>query len=167
MSMKRVNQLFGFIMLLFFLFMAYTSRTTLKYWTEGAVIGPGAGFFPFWVCMILAGLTVYWLVQITIRPGEGMGKNFIPPRHEGMLILLVLVDMVLFCAIINFTGFPIAMFIFSMVMVATLGKRTLRTMIYYVIFSVGVTAFFAIVFGQWLEVAFPRAGFGILKVLGL
>jgi putative tricarboxylic transport membrane protein len=167
MSMKHVNQVFGSILLIVFLFMAYTARTTLTYWTEGSTIGPGSGFFPFWISMILSALTVYWLIQITIRPGEEMPKDFIPPRHEGMLLLLVFMDLVLFAAIVDYTGFPVAMFIFLMVMVATLGERTLHNMIYYAIFSGAITAFFVIVFGQWLEVAFPKTQIGILKAIGL
>ena len=58
MSMKRINQLFGCILLTVFLFMAYTARTTLAYWTEGSVIGPGSGYFPFWISMILSVLTL-------------------------------------------------------------------------------------------------------------
>jgi putative tricarboxylic transport membrane protein len=167
MSMKRVNQLFGCILLAVFLFLGYTARTTVRYWTEGAVIGPGPGYFPFWICMILSGLTLYWLVQITMRPGEVMAKNFVPDRAGGLMFLLVFADMVFFTLIMERVGFPIAMFIFIMVMVTALGKRTLRTMIYYTIFSVGVTAFFAIVFGQWLEVAFPKAEIAIIKAIGL
>jgi hypothetical protein len=147
--------------------MAYTARTTLAYWTEGSVIGPGSGYFPFWISMILSVLTLYWLIQVTIRPGEEMAKNFIPPRHEGMLALVIFMDMILFIAIVDYTGFPVAMFIFLMAMVVALGERTLRHMIYYVIFSVGITAFFVIVFGEWLEVAFPKAGIEIFKAMGL
>ncbi len=167
MSMKRVNQLFGCILLALFLFMAYTARTTLTYWTKGSTIGPGSGFFPFWISLILSALTVYWLIQVTIRPGEEMPKDFIPARHEGMLLLLVFADMVVFAAIMDYVGFPLAMFIFLMVMVVTLGERTLRSMISYAIFSGAITAFFVVVFGQWLEVAFPKTGIAILKALGL
>ena len=167
MSMKRLNQLFGCILLTFFMFMAYTARTTLTYWMEGSFTGPGSGFFPFWISMILVGLTLYWLIQITIRPGEEMPKDFIPSRHEGMLVLLVFADLILFVAILDYIGFPVAMFIFLMVMVATLGERTLRHMVYYAIFSGAITAFFVIVFGQWLEVAFPKTEVGILKAIGL
>ena len=113
------------------------------------------------------GLTLYWLIQVAIRPGEKMPNDFIPTRHEGILVLMVFMDMVLFTAILDYTGFPVAMFIFLMIMVATLGERTLRSMIYYVIFSGAVTAFFVFVFGRWLEVAFPQTQIGILKALGL
>ncbi len=167
MSMKRINQFFGCILLTFFLFMGYTARTTLQYWTEGSVIGPGSGYFPFWICVILSALTIYWLIQITIRPGEKIPKDFIPPRHEGMLVLAIFMDMILFIAILDYIGFPVAMFIFLMVMVVALGERTLRHTIYYAIFSVALTAFFVVVFGQWLEVAFPKTGIGVLKTLGL
>jgi len=167
MSMKRVNQLFGCILLTFFIFMAYTARTTLAYWAEGSFTGPGAGFFPFWVSMILVGLTVYWLIQVTIRPGEDMPKDFIPSRHEGILVLLVFADLILFVVIMDYLGFPVAMFIFLMIMVATLGARRLRDMIYSAIFSAAITAFFLIVFGRWLEVAFPKSEVGILKAIGL
>jgi putative tricarboxylic transport membrane protein len=167
MSMKWVNQIFGCILLIVFLFLGYTVRTTVRYWMEGSVIGPGPGFFPFWICMILSGLTLYWLVQVSIEPGEAIAEDFVPGRHEGMLILLVFVDMVFFCAIINLVGFFVACLIFNLVMVVALGERTVRTMIYYVIFAVGVTYFFDIVFGQWLEVAFPKAEIGILKAMGL
>ncbi len=167
MSMKRINQLFGCILLTFFLFMAYTAHTTLTYWAEGTFKGPGSGFFPFWINLILAGLTIYWLIQVTIRPGEKMLEDFIPTRHGGILVLVVFMNMVLFTAILDYTGFPVAMFIFLMIMVATLGNRTLRDMIFYVIFSGAVTAFFVIGFGEWLEVAFPKSQIGILKALGL
>ena len=167
MSMKRINQLFGCTLLTFFLFMAYTARTTLTYWAEGSFTGPGAGFFPFWINLILAGLTLYWLIQVTIRPGEKMPADFVPSRHAGILVLVVLLDMVIFTVILDYTGFPVAMFFFLMIMVAALGERTLRSMIYYVLFSGAVTAFFVFVFGRWLEVAFPQSQIGILKALGL
>jgi putative tricarboxylic transport membrane protein len=162
-----VNQIFGSILLMVFLFLAYTVRTTVSYWSEGSVVGPGPGFFPFWICMILAGLTLYWLVQVTMRPGETIAKDFLPDRAAGLMFGLVFVAMIVFTAVMSSVGFPIAMFVFTMVMVTALGKRTLRNMIYYTIFSVGVTAFFTIVFGQWLEVAFPKAEIAILKAMGL
>jgi putative tricarboxylic transport membrane protein len=167
MSMKPISLLFGCILLTFFAFMAYTAYTTLTYWAEGSFKGPGAGFFPFWINLILAGLTLFWLIQLAIRPGEKMPEDLIPTRHAGVLVLMVFLDMVLFTAILDYTGFPIAMFIFLVVMVVTLGERTLRSMIYYVIFSGAVTAFFVFVFGRWLEVAFPQTQIGILKALGL
>jgi putative tricarboxylic transport membrane protein len=167
MSMKHVNQIFGCILLMVFLFLAYNVRTTVRYWTEGSVVGPGPGYFPFWICMILAGLSLYWLVQVTIRPGEAIPKDFLPDRAAGLMFGLTFVAMIVFTAVMTHVGFPIAMFVFSLVMVTALGKRTLRNMIYSIIFSVGVTAFFSIVFGQWLEVAFPKAEIGILKAMGL
>ncbi len=167
MSMKHVNQIFGSILLLVFVFLAYTARTTLTYWHEGSTIGPGPGFFPFWICTILAGLSFYWLVQVTMRPGEPIPKDFIPDRAAALMFGLTLVAMIVFTAVMTRVGFPVAMFVFNFVMVVALGKRTLRNMIYYTIFSVGVTAFFYFVFGQWLEVAFPKAEIGILKAMGL
>jgi hypothetical protein len=167
MSMKRINLFFGCMLLTFFLFMAYTARTTLPYLAEGSFTGPGSGFFPFWVSMILVGLTLYWLIQIAVSPGEEVPEDFIPHRREGILVLMVFIDLIVLAAIMDYTGFSVAMFIFLMVMVTILGERNLRNMIYYTIFSVGVTAFFVIVFGQWLEVAFPKSQIGILKAIGL
>ena len=166
MTMKQVNQIFGSIMLLVFLFLAYNVRTTVRYWTEGSVVGPGPGYFPFWICMILAGLTIYWLVQVTMRPGEAIPKGFLPDREAGLMFGLTFVAMIIFTAVMTSVGFPIAMFVFNLVMVTALGKRTLRNMIYYTIFAAGVTAFFYVVFGQWLEVAFPHAEIGIFKTMG-
>jgi putative tricarboxylic transport membrane protein len=167
MTMKHVNQIFGSLLLMVFLFLAYVSRTTVTYWNEGSVVGPGPGFFPFWICVILSGLTFYWLVQVTMRPGEAIAKGFLPDRASGLMFGFVFVAMAVFTAAMSSLGFPIAMFVFNLVMVAALGKRTLRHMIYYTVFSVGVTAFFYVVFGQWLEVAFPKAEIPILKAMGL
>jgi len=167
MSMKRINQIFGGIMLTYFLFMAYTAHTTLIYWSDGAFKGPGSGFFPFWINLILAGMTIYWMVQVTIRPGEKMPEGFIPTRRGGVLVLLVFMDMVLFTLILDYIGFPVSMFFFVLIMVAVLGERTLRDMIRHALFSVAVTAFFMIVFGRWLEVIFPKSEIGILNALGL
>ncbi len=167
MTMKHVNQIFGSILLIVFLFLAYYVRTTVIYWSKGSTIGPGPGFFPFWTCMILAGLTLYWLVQVMMGPGEAIPKDFLPDRAAGTMFGLTFLAMIVFTAVMSSVGFPVAMFVFSLVMVAALGKRTLRNMIYYTIFSVGITAFFYIVFGQWLEVAFPKAEIEVLKALGL
>ncbi|HSB68656.1 MAG TPA: tripartite tricarboxylate transporter TctB family protein [Candidatus Methylomirabilis sp.] len=165
--MKRVNQLFGCILLTFFMFMGYTAHTTLPYWTEGSFIGPGSGFFPFWISAILVVLTLYWLIQVTIRPGEEMPADFIPSLREGLLVLLVFADLILFVVILDYVGFPVAMFVFLMIMVVTLGGRRLRDMIYSAMFSAAITAFFVIVFGRWLEVAFPKSEIAILKAIGL
>jgi hypothetical protein len=167
MSMKRINLLFGCILIAFFAFMGYTARTTLPYWSEGAFVGPGSGFFPFWISMILVGLTLYWVVQVAIRPGEEIPKDFVPSHRGRNLVLMVFADLIVFVSIMDFVGFPVAMFVFLMVMVTILGERTPRHILYYAIFAVGVTAFFTIVFGQWLEVAFPKSGIGFLKALGL
>jgi hypothetical protein len=152
-------------MLLFFLFVAYTARTTLEYWTEGAVIGPGAGYFPFWVCAILSGLTLLWLLQVTISPGEAMPKNFVPSRKRGLLAGLFFINLIFFAAIVRYVGFPVAMFIFVMVIVSLLGKRDLRSIIYYAIYSLAITVFFTFLFGRFLEVSFPSAKIEIFKLI--
>jgi len=167
MVMKRIEQVFGLILLIFFLFMAYTARTTLAYWSTGAFKGPGSGFFPFWINLILAGLTLYWLIQVTLRPGAEMPADFIPSRRGSTLVLTVFIDMVVFTAVLDYTGFPVAMFLFLLIMVAVLGKRTFGAMIRYVIFSGAVTVFFVIIFGRYLEVAFPKSQIALFKALGL
>ena len=167
MALKRINQIFGCIMLVFFVYIARVARTTLRYWMVGAVVGPGPGFFPFWIAVILAGLSLYWVVQVTIQPGEAMPEGFIPTREGGMKVLLVFADMVLFATTTNFFGFQIAMFIFLFVMLVVLGRRNLRNVFYHVLFALAGTLFFTYLFGHWLEVAFPKASIGILKSLGL
>lgn len=163
MTMKRIDQLFGCILFIFFLFLAYKSRTTLTYWGKGAVNAPGPGYFPFWTSVILAGLSLYWFIQVTVKKSEAIPKDFYPGREEGIRILLVFLDMIFFTAIVNYVGFPIAMFLFVMPMVAALGKHDLRSLIYYAIFALGVTAFFVILFGRWLEVSFPQSELEIFK----
>ena len=167
MTLKRINQIFGCIMLAFFVYIAWVARTTLRYWMVGATIGPGPGFFPFWIAIILAGLSLYWIVQITIRPGEAMPDGFIPTREGGTKVLVVFADMALFTATANLFGFPIAMFIFLFVMLVVLGHRGLRNTAYHVLFALVGTLFFTYLFGHWLEVSFPKASIGILKSLGL
>jgi putative tricarboxylic transport membrane protein len=165
--MKRINLFFGCILIAFFAFMAYTAHTTLPYWAEGSFSGPGSGFFPLWISLILVGLTLYWLVQVAIQPGEKVPADFVPSRRGTILVLMVFIDLVVLAAIMDYVGFPVAMFIFLMVMVTILGERSARHILYYTIYSVGITAFFTIVFGKWLEVAFPMSGIGFLKALGL
>ncbi len=167
MTLKRINQIFGCIMLAFFVYIAWLARTTLRYWMVGATVGPGPGFFPFWIAIILSGLSLYWIFQITIGPGEAMPEGFIPDREGGIKVLLVFADMVLFTTTANLFGFSIAMFIFILVMLVVLDHPDLRKGIYHVLFALAGTLFFAYLFGQWLEVAFPKASIGILKSLGL
>jgi hypothetical protein len=65
-------------------------------WEEG--VGPAAGFFPFWVAMILAISSLVTLVTAIVTPGDG--ETFVSARPLGR-VMAVLAPSLVYVALIG------------------------------------------------------------------
>ena len=85
MTMRWPYVITGTVFLLLAAFIAVESLK-LRYYTA---LGPGPGFFPFWLSLILAGLSIIMLVQA----GLGRWEDKVPTEQGGRPSLrFILID---------------------------------------------------------------------------
>ncbi len=133
---------------------------TMEYLTS---IGPGPGFFPFWLGLILVGLSVAWLVTaLRPRPSEATG-SFFPARHGMRRIACIGGAVVGAGAIMEIVGFQLTMFAFVVWVLTALGwRRWALTIVLACVLSVGIYQTFT----RWLDVVLPQASIMILRQWG-
>ncbi len=126
-------------------------------------IGPGPGFFPWWLGLILTGLSIVWLLSATRRSAEKGEHGFFPEWRGLRRILLVTGAIIASGLAMEFVGFQLTMFFFVAFVLTTLGwRRWALTAILSSVLSFGVYHLFT----RWLDVTLPQASIEILKRWG-
>ncbi|MEW6670089.1 MAG: tripartite tricarboxylate transporter TctB family protein [Thermodesulfobacteriota bacterium] len=158
--MKRVYQIASFFFLAFSAYLVFESRQ-MEYYAD---LGPGPGFFPFWLGITLAALSTIWLVQASIGSPQAIEDDFIPGRRGALRVLSIVVMMVLFAWVVDFLGFQLSMLIFLGFLLIVLGRRgPMVTAAVAIVGSFGVYY----VFTRWLDVNLPASSIEFLRNLGL
>jgi hypothetical protein len=122
-------------------------------------LGPGAGFFPFWLGLLGAALVVALLVQ-NFR-GKRIEENPQPllPKGDGARrAAALLVGLVAAALALQPLGFRLTMLAFTAVLLAALG---LRRPLPIVVFALAASFGLFHVFYYWLQVPLPIGRFGI------
>ncbi len=113
-------------------------------------VGPESGYFPFYVSLIMllsAGAT---LVQNAFSSKKSGG--FIQ-RHEGLMVLQVLIPMIIFVVLTIYIGIYVSAFLFLMFFMMWLGGYRLYTAIPV---ALAVPAILFLVFEIWFLVPLPK-----------
>jgi putative tricarboxylic transport membrane protein len=131
--------------------------TSLDYSLRDA-LGPGPGFFPFWLSVIGAALTVGILVQVTRSSPDAEATTILPRGLAALQSALVIVALVVAAALLEPLGFRLTMLAFLAVLLVALGARS--------VVGVSLTALvgsFGVfhVFYYWLKVPLPIGAFGL------
>ena len=130
--------------------------TSLDYSLSDA-LGPGPGFFPFWLSVLGAALTVAILVE-TARSHDIGGESILPSAQPTWQIGGVLVALGAAAALLEPLGFRLTMLLFIAGLLFALGARSLV--------AVALTALagsFGVfhVFFYWLKVPLPIGALGL------
>jgi hypothetical protein len=120
-------------------------------------LGPGAGFFPFWLSLIGAGLSAAILVQVT-RTAPPEAVTILPGGRAALQAATVIVTLVVAAALLEPLGFRLTMLAFIAGLLLALGARSVA--------GVSLTALagsFGVfhVFYHWLKVPLPIGAFGL------
>jgi putative tricarboxylic transport membrane protein len=152
--MKRPYQIAGVGFLLFAAFALNESRK-LKYYSS---LGPGPGFFPFWVSLFIGLLALAMLYEATWKSQEPMPADFIASRMGYVRSVSILVALVLMVATIERLGFRLAMFGFYLFLLVALGRQNI-----FVTIAIALAGSFGIfyVFAEWLKIPLPVGVFGL------
>jgi putative tricarboxylic transport membrane protein len=132
--------------------------TSLGYSLTDA-LGPGPGFFPFWLSLIGAVLSALILLQVTLaKPADDSDINLAPPR--GMILQAIGVLAALTAAAILFEplGYRLTMLPFIVGILLVLGARSAVA-----ITLTAIAGSFGVfhVFYHWLKVPLPIGTFGV------
>jgi putative tricarboxylic transport membrane protein len=158
--MQRIHQSAAIGFVAFSAFIVWESLE-LEYYTS---LGPGSGFFPFWLGVVMAGLALGWLVQVSRPAGRPREEPFLPDRGGISRILALIGALVVVAGVVNLLGFQVTMFAFLVFALMILGRQSLwLTLVIALIGSVGVYR----IFGGYLDVQLPASSLSLLAALGL
>jgi putative tricarboxylic transport membrane protein len=153
--MKKADRIFGIIGLGLALW-SYLESTRLQYMTE---FTPGPGFFPFWVGVALAFLSVYLIIDSYVRkPGKKDDKKILPEKHMLYRVGAIMLMLVVVRYTMNLLGFPLTLALFTTVILLLLEHYSILKSVGYGIAYAGVTWF---IFEYILSMGFPKGFLGI------
>ncbi|MDB5488368.1 MAG: hypothetical protein JWQ58_2083 [Reyranella sp.] len=126
-------------------------------------LGPGPGFFPFWLALIgialaLALLVAMWRVPRDISEASAEEVRILPHGWGALRCLAIVGLMAAVTVAMEFVGFRLAMLVFNAALVIALGERR-----WWIIAVFAVLGSFGVyyVFTTWLDVLLPTGQFGI------
>jgi hypothetical protein len=152
--MRRPDQITGFLALLIAGFL-FRESLRLRYYTP---LGPGPGFFPFWLSCLLALLAVTMFCQATFGTAEAKPADFFPGCDGYVRLGTVMGTLVAVIALIEPIGFCLAMCGFYVVLLTTLGRQ--HPALTGIIALAGSFGLYY-VFVHWLGTPLPVGLFGI------
>ena len=132
--------------------------TSLGYSLTDA-LGPGPGFFPFWLSLIGAAISAVMLVQVTLAEAdEGIDIDLAPDRRVALQALGVLVALTAAAALFEPLGYRLTMLPFIAGLLLILGARSpIAIALTALAGSFGVFH----VFYHWLKVPLPIGELGL------
>ncbi len=151
--MHRADRFIGMLFLIFGSYLVFRSRE-FPYWQD---FGPGPGYFPFWLGMIMIALSAYLLVRVLFFSREKKEKGI--GLQRGILYpLIVLLIMFVCFFLMRYLGFivPVLLFILMLMEFLERGKRKLHLGITIL---TGFILYF--VFAYWMGIPFPTGFLGI------
>ena len=128
---------------------AYTATAASRY-TYWAATGPGSGFFPFWLGLVLAALSILLLASAVRRVDPG--PAWLPTGHGAARFVVVVLVTALFIALLPLLGMALGTAVFLGVLLRMLEGHSWRTT---AAVAVGAAVANWAVFVLWLKVPFP------------
>jgi putative tricarboxylic transport membrane protein len=122
-------------------------------------LGPGPGFFPFWLSIITGALSLALFFQTTRTKSSVEGSATLFPERQGALrILIIMVSLIVGLALLDPLGFRITLFLFLFFLPLGLGERN-----WWGILVFAIAGSFGIfhLFYYGLKVPLPMGVFGL------
>ena len=157
--MQRVEKFVGVLCVGVSAFMAWQAWL-LDY---SSSIGPGPGFFPFWLAVIFGGLSLSWLIAVLRRKEPGAAR-FLPERRGLIRMIVIAGAFAAAAALLNVVGYRLAMLAFVALTYLTLGGRNWLAAL---LLSFGLSFGVYYAFTEWLDVSLPHASVKLIMSLGL
>jgi putative tricarboxylic transport membrane protein len=155
MKMKRAWQ----IATLSFLILAILTMIFSLQYPYMDRLGPGPGFFPFWLSLITAALSLILFIQTTLaKEGAEWSADPLPHRSGAIRIFYIFGALVGGLIFFEPLGFRLTLLLFLFILPLSLGMRKWwLNLVFAVAGSFGVFH----IFYYWLKVPLPMGIFGI------
>lgn len=146
---------------------AVVGARSLGYWVE---LGPGPGFFPLWLGVILATLGAGWLTLEARAWRAGSSGAGAParevddtPAYSLSTVVAIIVSLCALAALLEVLGYQLSMLLFLLFHLLVLGRRgVLLSATLAVAGSFGVF----VIFTRLLSVPLPASSIPLLRDLG-
>jgi putative tricarboxylic transport membrane protein len=150
---RRAYQLSGLAALVAAAFLGYQA-SGLTYYTR---LGPGPGFFPRWLCGILALLALGVIARATWSEDDAASHIPVPDRQATLRIGVVVAALFAVAMVTTTLGFRLTMMAFYLTVIGALGRwRWVETPVLAVLGSFATYY----VFVEWLRLPLPVGVFG-------
>lgn len=151
--MKKADQITGILLLTFSIYIIITSISLELWWGDE---GPGSGFVPFWIGILLALCSII-LILSSFKTDYKQEKVF---TKEGYKYLFsIIIPSIIAVIVANFLGMIITMGILGSFLVAILSEK--RKILNTVGIAVALPVVFYLIFVVALDVPFPKGILGI------
>jgi putative tricarboxylic transport membrane protein len=154
MTMRRPYQIAGAALLLLAVWIAIESLQ-LRYYTS---LGPGPGFFSFWLAVVLGVLAVVMLLQAAFGQVPLAPADFFASRTGYLRMGAVVLALAGATVLLERLGFRLTMLAMYLFLLCTFGRHSL-----IVTALVSLAGSFGVfhVFVHWLNVPLPIGMFGL------
>jgi putative tricarboxylic transport membrane protein len=139
-------------------FMWDTSRIGIG-WIEGQ--GPSAGFFPFWVALVMAVASIVNLIRAALRMEEDGGDTFVT-RLALSRVAMVLIPTAIYVLLIGYIGIYVASVVFIIGFMLVSGEGPIRA----IAVGLGVPLALFFMFEKWFLVPLPKGPIETMLGLG-
>ena len=159
-STRLVEAVVAVLVLAFGVLVIAGSWTLGSGWTSD---GPGAGYFPFYIGLILCLSGAGILVQ-ALRHREPEGAEPFVTRQQFGRVLAVLVPAAFYVLAVQFVGIYVASAVYIALFMIVLGKYPRFKS---VLLALAVMGLFYALFEVWFKVPLYKGAFNVLGLLGL
>jgi putative tricarboxylic transport membrane protein len=108
--MRKADQITGIIVLIFSGFVIEESWRMPR---QSATFGPGVGFLPFWLGVLMAILSILLMVTTWRRPADPTKKAIFPGRQALIAIVSVLAGLAVYIILLEVLGFLVDTMLFT------------------------------------------------------
>jgi len=131
------------------LLLAFAGLLAFDNWRTGMswdATGPQAGYFPFYLSMILAGASLYGIAKELAARRGGESEAFVR-REQLQRVLQVLVPTIAFCILLQWFGLYVASFLLIAGFMVWVGRIAVwKSVVTALVFSLGMFVTFDIAF---------------------
>jgi putative tricarboxylic transport membrane protein len=115
-------------------------------------LGPGPGFFPFWLALLGAFLSLLLFAEVQRTRPEGPATPILPRGAPARQVWMIVVAIAIAAALMEPLGFRLTMLLFNGGLLCAMGERRWWAIaLFAVVGSFGVFH----VFNNWLDVVLP------------
>ncbi len=149
-NMAKADRITGGVMLLFALGVVAMARQMPMF----AEFGPGAGFLPFWLGVLIGVLAILLFVNAGHYRGEHEEGSTLPTRRGAIRSAVAFAALVVYVLLLQYLGFFIPTLLVITFLMKALGHDTWKNSI---VIAVAGTLALYVVFGVLLEVTLPAS----------